>query len=193
MAAGDLTSLAAVRAFLQKNDATNTTQDAVISSLITRASTQINRTIAYFPAETAATKTFVWRGGPLPLHPYFLRTATTITLDTETSYTTVATSDNYRLRPKPSPDSVYRWIDFPSYTIRAGYEREISILGNWGFVTTPADVEHWAIVTVATWLRRDVSAFSTTLRLDEDRLERPDALPSAVIRGLAWYAKPKAC
>jgi hypothetical protein len=33
---------------------------------------------------------------------------------------------------------------------------------------------------VALWLRRDVSAFTTTYNLDESRVERPEALPSAV-------------
>lgn len=187
----DLTTLAAVRRFLQKNDATNTTQDQIIQELITRASTQINRTIAYFPAEVAASKTFVWRGGPISLHPYFLGTVTTATLDTDTSSTTLVAAANYRLRPKPSPTGLYRWLTLPSYTITPGTEREVTIVGNWGFTTIPADVGHWTIVTVATWLRRDVSAFSTTLRLDEDRLERPDALPSAVVRGLSWYTTPK--
>lgn len=186
----DLTTLAAVRRFLQKNDATNTTQDTVIQELISRASDQINQTIAFFPAQTAASKTFVWRGGPLSLWPYFLGTVTSVTLDTETSYTTTATSDNYRLRPKPAREGVYRWLTFPSYSVTPGLEREITIVGDWGFTTIPDRVEHWAIVTVATWLRRDVSAFSTTLRLDEDRLERPDALPSAVVRGLSRYAAP---
>lgn len=187
----DLTTLAAVRRFLQKNDSTNTTQDTVIQELITRASDQINHTIAFFPAQTAATKTFVWRGGPLSLWPYFLGTVTSVTLDTETSYTTTVATDNYRLRPKPAHEGVYRWLTFPGYTVTTGAEREVTIVGDWGFSTIPERVEHWAIVTVATWLRRDVSAFSTTLRLDEDRLERPDALPSAVVRGLSRYAAPR--
>jgi hypothetical protein len=42
-------------------------------------------------------------------------------------------------------------------------------------------------VTVALWLKRDVSAFSRTFNLDEGRTERPDALPSAVTAILAPY------
>jgi hypothetical protein len=51
----------------------------------------------------------------------------------------------------------------------------------------PPNVEQAAIITVATWLRRDVSAFSTTFDLDEQKVERPEALPSAVTRMLAPY------
>jgi hypothetical protein len=52
------------------------------------------------------------------------------------------------------------------------------------------DLTHACIVTVAIWLKRDVSAFSRTFNLDEQRTERPDALPSAVARMLAQYRTP---
>lgn len=198
MAAQDLTTLANVRAFIQKPTG-STEQDAIISTLITSASDVINANIARFlPAEAAATKTFLWRGGPLCLHPYFLRSASSIVSDTESgatvtgTSTTVATGD-YRLRASPPTISgIYRWVRFPndSFNTYGGGEREITITGNWGFAdyaSLPGDVVHWATIAVATWLRRDVSAFSTTLRLEEDRLERPDILPTAVVRGLNHY------
>lgn len=198
MAAQDLTTLANVRAFIQKPSG-STEQDTVISSLITSASDVINANIARFlPAESAAAKTFVWRGGPLCLHPYFLRSASSVVTDTESGVTisgtsTTVSSSDYRLRASPPSNAgVYRWLRFPndSYGTYGGVEREVTVTGDWGFAsyaTLPGDVVHWATVTVATWLRRDVSAFSTTLRLEEDRLERPDILPTAVVRGLAHY------
>jgi hypothetical protein len=127
----------------------------------------------------------------LSLHPYFLREVTDVSLDSDGTSPLALIEANWRLRPKPPQDGVYRWLHFPSYAAPFDGEREVTVTGDWGFETVPWDVGHWTIVTVATWLRRDVSAFSTTLRLDEDRLERPDALPSAVMRGLARYAQPK--
>lgn len=190
MAAGDLTTLASVRTFLQKETG-DTGQDSELSTLITAASTLINTHVAYFTAEAATAKTFVWRGGPLSLHPYFLRTASSVVMDPdETTSTTLSTSD-YRLRPKPPRLGAYRWLTLPGQTLTPGYEREITITGDWGLSSIPADVAHWTNVAVAIWLRRDVSAFSTTLRLEEDRLERPDKLPTAVSAGLARYADPR--
>jgi len=187
----ELASLRDVRGFLQKTG-TDNVQDDIIQQLITRASETINRNVAEFlPVENDTAKTFVWRGGPLSLHPYFARDVTAVSLDTDTTATVLDETD-WRLRPKPPRDGVYRWIHFPGHAAQFAGEREVTVTGDWGFETVPPDVAHWAIVTVATWLRRDVSAFSTTLRLDEDRLERPDALPSAVMRGLARYMQPKA-
>ncbi len=192
MSVVELTTLADVREFLQKQG-TDTTQDGVIQHLITRASETINRQVGVFlPAETDVDKTFVWRGGPLALQPYFARDVTAVSLDSDRTSPLALEESGWRLRPKPPRDGVYRWLTFPSYAAPFDGEREVTVTGDWGFETVPWDVAHWTIVTVATWLRRDVSAFSTTLRLDEDRLERPDALPSAVMRGLARYMQPEA-
>ena len=191
----DLTTRAAVREFLHKNNA-DTVQDEVIDSLITRASAAIGHEIARFlPAETGS-KTFLWRGGPLGLHPYFARTVTAVSLDSDASSPTVLTASDWRLRGKPAGDGVYRWLHFPAYQqfYVVGAVSEVTVTGNWGFASlseVPADVQHWAIVTVATWLRRDAAAFSTTFRLDDERLERPEALPSAVRAGLAHYRTPE--
>lgn len=186
----DLTSLEAVRAFLQKNSGA-TYQDEVLQDLITAASSLINTQVARFlPTEDAATKTFIWRGGPLPLHPYFLRSVDTITYGTTNGADGSALSaTDYRLRPMPAPQGVYRWLHFPGYLTYPSpdSEVEVTVTGDWGFETIPADVQHWATVTVSIWLRKDVAAFSSTLRLEEDRLERPSMLPSAVEAGLARY------
>jgi uncharacterized phiE125 gp8 family phage protein len=190
MAAIDLTTLADVRAFLQE-PAGDTQQDAIIGSLITRAS----RTIMvwtgreFAPKTDAATRKLHYRGGGhLDLGRWELRAATSVTLDSDqpAPITLVAGTD-YALRPLSAPDGVYQWLELPTYDSTTRLGRQVTIVGDWGWPSVPDDVAHACIVTVALWLKRDVSAFSRTFNLDEGRTERPDALPSAVTAILAPY------
>jgi hypothetical protein len=208
MAAQDLTSLANVKAFLQRND---TQQDPLIASLITRASDTIHRQTGreFAPATTSATRAFAYTGGGiLDLYPYDVRSITAMTIDSDggTPTTLVANTD-YQLRPLPARDGVYQYLrlltqdtgdpgvltpGWPSDgapSSRVPSERQISITGAWGFATVPGDIEHACIVTVVTWLRADVQAFSTSFSIDEGRLQRPEALPSAVQALLAPYRR----
>lgn len=184
----DLTTLAAVRSFLQKGT-TETGQDVIIGSLITRASRLIEaETGREFTPTTGQARTFVHREGRL-LQVGDLRSVTSIVLDTQlaaSSQTTLASTD-YALRPKPARDGIYQWVRLPGYP--GVVDREVTITGDWGFATIPDDVAHACIVTVAIWLRRDVAAFERTFSIEEDRLERPQALPSAVRSGLAHYRR----
>lgn len=66
----------------------------------------------------------------------------------------------------------------------------LSVTGTFGFPSVPADVQQACIITVGTWLRRDVSAFSQTFALDEARIERPQALPQAAMRMLDPWRYP---
>lgn len=179
-----LTSVEAVREFLQKPDS-DTAQDNVIEELIGRASAAIERFCQRkFTASGVATRSFLTRNGYLSFAPYELQAATEVIVD---SNTLTAGSDGYQLRPVPAHDGVYRYALLPGYLTG---EYEASVTGTWGWPQIPADVEHWCIVTVGIWLRRDVSAFSASLRLEEDRMERPDALPSAARLGLRHYRRP---
>lgn len=196
MAAGDLCSLAEVRAFLQKQ-ASDTAQDAIISSLITRASAAVMRYTErqFAPTETAATKTFEIdfnRDGFLDLAPYDLRSLTSILIDTDTGTSATLGSEEYRLWPRPNPDGVFTAIRLVP-TTRGGWSRfrhvQVQVTGDWGFSAVPDDVKHWTIVVVETWLRRDVAAFSTTYDANEDRVERPEMLPLAAARGLAYWKR----
>lgn len=195
MAAGDLCSLSDVRSFLQKGGG-DTAQDTIISSLITRASAAISRHAErqFAPTETATTHTFEHefnRDGFVDLAPYDLRTVTLIQIDTDTSAVTVPASD-YRLFPQPPADGVYTALRLnPKGRGSASSFRhaQIQITGDWGFAAVPEDVKHCAIVTTAIWLRRDVAAFSSTFKLDEDRVERPEGLPSSVRATLASWRR----
>lgn len=189
----DLTTLAAVRAYMQKGVA-ETAQDALIGQAITRASRLIMRETRreFRPMTDAAQRSFVYQGGGfVDLAPYDLRAATAVALRANRADTalTVESSNvtDYELRPQPAADGVYRWL----YLRGAGWldrklyagDALVKVTGNWGFEVVPPDVEQACIVTVMTWLRRDVSAFAATFTLDEGRIERPEALPSAV-RGM---------
>lgn len=198
MASTDLTSLAAVRAFLQKPTA-DTNQDAEISTLITAASTAIMRWTGreFAPAVTSTARIFAYKGGGiLDLAPYDCRSVSAVVLDTDlgaSDQTTLETTD-FALRPLPVRDGVYQWLRLPNHGVADSPgrfpERQVTVTGTWGFAAVPENVAHACIVTVAIWLRRDVAAFSTTFSINEDRLERPEAMPSAVIGLLSPYRRP---
>jgi hypothetical protein len=197
MAANDLTTLDAVRLFRQK-PTTDTNQNELISSLITRASVAImnyaNREFAPTTSQTAR-KFLYTNNGLVDLSPYDLRAigAGYVKIDSDTASPTTLTTDQYRLYPRQSPDVTYGWMKFdralwwggPNYS----WEREVEVKGDWGFASVPADVEEWCIVTVGAWLDRDSSVVSTTFNISEDRLDRPEALPSAVRAGLNTYKR----
>lgn len=181
-----LTTLVNVRQMLLKPTA-DTAQDTLLENLINRASKAIlNYTQREFaPVTASVARSFWYRGGSvLDLGPYDLRSLTLFQLDTETATPTTLVAADYRLLPEPSLGGTYQWIELPNFEVvdKPGKPtaRKATITGAWGFSAVPADVEHACLVTAAIWMRRDAAAFTTTFSLDEDRLERPEALPSGV-------------
>lgn len=206
MAAGDLTDLATVREFMQKGaTGTETEQDALITDVITRASRVIQRTYTriFVPAETNASHTFVWRGrGWLSLSPWYARSVTAVQLDPDLSSPTNLSAGDWSIEPDPAEDGVYTHLRFPGQTftgysnlelqddlVESSYYRRVRLTGDWGYTAVPDDVKHWATVTVVEWIRKDVSAFSTAFDPNEDRLDRPEAIPYAAQRGLLAYKR----
>ena len=191
-----LVSVADVRGFIQKPDP-DQAQDAIIGRLIESASEAIltwtEREFA--PAGTAGVaRVFYYCGnGVLNLSPYDVQVVTQVKIDSIAgSGGTILASTEYRLYPTPAKDGVYNWLRLspnisatPANTNFA--EREVTVTGTWGFPSVPDDVKHWTTVTVAEWLRLNVSAFTTTFNIDEQHLERPEMLPSAVRAGLYRY------
>jgi hypothetical protein len=195
---GDLTTLANVRAFLQKQGA-DQGQDEVIQSLITQASVAIARyTERQFVQEAKATKAFEANQpyeSVISFAPYELQSLESLKLDTDTESPVELTAEQFRLWPKPNPDGTYFGVRInPFQTVssashRWGTRREMSVKGTWGLPSIPADIVQWTNVTVSLWLKRDVAAFETTMHIDEGYLERPRALPSAVVGGLDLYKR----
>jgi hypothetical protein len=134
-----------------------------------------------------------YRRGYVDLVPYDARTVTQVRLDTDQSVPTTLTTDEYRLLPKSqSGDGVYTYMLLQPYGLTGSLrwpEREVTVTGTWGFLEVPADVTEATAETVALWLRRDVSAFTTTYNIDENLVERPEALPSAVRAILGNYQR----
>jgi hypothetical protein len=127
-----------------------------------------------------------------------------VVLDGDTTSPTTLAATDYSLRPRAAVDGVYRWLHMGGqYVAAPGLsgiasdlmpERLVTITGDWGFAdiaSVPADVKHWVNITVVNWLRKDAEAFSTTFNLADERLERPEALPSAVRAAMRTWAAPK--
>lgn len=199
MAAIDLCTTANVREFLQK-PAGDTNQDTVIASMITRASrlilTYTEREFA--PTVASETRTFEydpsWPRGTevwISLAPYDLRTVASVTVDTDEGAGTALASTQYRLWPRPNPQGTFTAlrIDPLGFSSRRFRMRQVQIAGAWGFSTIPEDVVDACVKTVALWLRRDVAAFERTFSVDEERLERPQMLPSAIRSQLDLYKR----
>jgi hypothetical protein len=196
--AADLTTLANVRAFLQKQGA-DQGQDEVIQALITQASVALARyTERQFVEESATTKVFEVDQNyesVISFAPYELQSLETLKLDTDTESPVELTPEQFRLWPKPNPDGTYFGVRINPYqtvssaSFRWGTRREMSVKGTWGLPSIPIDIVQWANVTVSLWLKRDVAAFETTMHIDEGYLERPRSLPSAVMGGLELYKR----
>jgi hypothetical protein len=195
--ASDLTTVEAVREFTQKRS-TDTAQDAVIQMLISAASKMVSRyTERQFFPETGVKHTFEWNHVSQPMFvdfmPFELRTATAVTLDTDGS-PHVLDPTEYKLWPVPNPDGTYFGIRLnpftpPTVSIRWAPRRQVEVEGDWGMPAIPADIAFLTTLTVAIWLRRDVSAFEAGMRIDEGYVERPKSLPSAVKGGLDMYRR----
>lgn len=201
MAASDLTTPAAVRAFLQVPSG-ETEQDAITATLISAASRAIMRHTQreFAPPATGKTREFenpaarACRDGLtvdtstafLDLAPYDLRAFTSAdgSSDDGVSWTAIDRT-SIRLYPRPAADGVYTALRLSSVS----YDL-VRVTGDWGWDSVPEDVEQACVLTVAVWLRRDVATFSTTFSIDEDRLERPEALPSAVRGMLSDFCRP---
>jgi hypothetical protein len=193
-----LVTLPEAREFLQK-DENEVEQDSILTSLIAGASDQIishcGREFAPKGTETE-TRTFLYVGGRhLDLWPYDVREVSGVTLGSDLGATKVVlAAGDWRLRPVPAPEGVFQKLKLPAL---ANYptltdDFEVEVTGLWGFEAVPERVKHWCKVTVAIWLRKDVSAFSRTLAMDEDRLEVPEGLPSAVVHGLRNFTRKPA-
>lgn len=198
-----LTTLEEIRQYLNV-PAIDEDQDDVLTSLIVQASRAIMRYTGreFSPTADAATRVFGWDGGPrLALDPYDLRAITSLTLDTDLDMTqqTVVDPTDYRIGPLPAVDEVFQWIELRHHGwwpgrhcawSNRGWQRQATIIGDWGWPVVPADVERACIVTVKTWFERDVAGFSRTYGNDETVLARPLPLPNAATEMLNFYRVP---
>lgn len=205
MAAYDLTTLAAVRETLEL-PASDTTRDALISTLIADVSLAIIREAdrEFAPATASATRRFALPSGSLvlDLSPYDLRAATSVVLNPESaSSTTLTVTEDYQLLPLAPRDGTYLSIRFAgnltnlhtSDTARDFGYTLVDVAGSWGFASVPDDVERAAIVAVTSALRRDLTELALA-GIEEPQAISPEgpathALPPATRRFLAPYRR----
>lgn len=196
MAAQDLCSLADVRA-AEEAPSPDTTRDALIQTLITAASDAIMDEVdrEFAPATTAATRRFRVDSNAVSLAPYDLRTVTTLTLNPESSTPTVlAAGTDYELLPVGSPSGTYTSLRLSEYTVlttetafRMGHAL-IDIAGAWGFSSVPNVVNRACVLTVLSWIRRDISALGLSNEFEQG-VAQPAAfgIPYEARRLLAPY------
>jgi hypothetical protein len=199
---GDLCSVEDVREALEISFS-DRTRDDLIATYISAASRAIMREYEreFAPASTGVTRTFSWRGsGVVNLAPYDLRSATQISVNPEsTSPTTLTITTEYTLLPVPVRDGVYTSLLVSPYVIpsfdflsRYGWA-QVSVTGDWGFASVPKDVRQAAVLTVTSWLRRDVSQLVPDIDPTVPDLQ-PDqpanfSIPPAARRLLASYRR----
>lgn len=192
MAAGDLTTKAEVRKYLNLSSG-QTDLDTLIDALITQASVQIKRYCGReFAPQTSSTarKFRYYGGGYLHFSPYDLdaTTAPTVQIDTdEASPTTLTVNEDYYLLPINADDGVYtcmelRGIRVASRSSRHDYSpsRQFTITGVWGFDSVPSDVALAANIQVGWLLRTHSTMPSHELSDDTDRSPNPRALGPGV-------------
>lgn len=188
----DLTTLAAVRAFMQK-PAADTDQDTLIQQAITRASAAIMNDVdrEFVPQSTGLARKFSYTGGGyLYFGSYDLRAVTLAQIDTDLTPVTLATTD-YVLQPLQPREGVYTWMKLPNHAASEWSPREVTITGNWGFPSIPADVEEACILTVIDRLKRDVSGYTqSAYSEDAATILRPISIPLAARRLLDPYRRP---
>jgi hypothetical protein len=171
----ELTDIDSVRQFMQKS-LSDKLQDEDLEILINQASEAITGyTNREFTPTNGATRSFEYTPvdcyDVLDLAPYELRTLTKVQLDPEVESGTELTGTQYRLRPYPPRDGTYfglRLSGLPASKATVStanpvgspfpfFTRRIDITGNWGMAQIPAEVQHYANLTVESWahLRRD--------------------------------------
>lgn len=194
LTAGHLCTLDEVRDFLEI-PAADTSRDDLIAQHITRASARISRYAGreFTPPATnpTARRFFYTNGDFISLAPYDLRSVTSITLDPDGTPVTLTADTDYYLEPAVFAGGVYQWLRIPTYS--GTTRRVIEITGTWGFERVPEDVRHAAIVTVASWLRRDVTQFG--FDVDDPQARAPFGagtygLPASVRHILDEYRVP---
>lgn len=158
-----LTTLSSFREHAQISDATDTAQDALITTLITSVSEAIrvyaNREFVA-PSPATATRSFRYNGGGvLDLAPYDVRSVTQVRVDTDTDNPTTLDSSEYRLAPLPAHDGVYQQLHLrsvrvgPTTTEQFPVYRVVEVAGTWGFAAVPSNVRLAANITIQYVLR----------------------------------------
>ncbi len=193
MAAQDLCVLADVRALLQKKVG-DTAQDALIGSLITRASDAIMRRVdrqfaPYDAGPTTHSFEWAWEGQFVSVAPYDLNgLPVSVTIDADQPGGGIAISvDEWRPWPVPPRDGTYLALRLQPFSAKLGRvmwnNRRVDVVGAWGFTAIPSDVVQACAITVVHWLTVNVAAFRSP---DNHGAALPGVVPQRGIPPEAW-------
>ncbi len=155
----DLCTLSDVRELLQTK-ASDTSQDAMITRLVTRASRAIARVCGELAlVEAAATHDFEIEGEYLDLFPYVLRTLTSVAIGpTAADLADVDTATVVTL-PVVAIEGAFIALRLPEFTANRWDRARARIVGSWGYTPLPEDITMAAAVTVVHWMNVNVGAF----------------------------------
>ena len=192
---------------------TSTARDGRIAALIPAASRalmdELERELV--PQTTALTRRFPvhYNGDPqgiiVPLTPYDLRAATTVTLHPEGTGQVLAAGTDYTLEPVQNQQGSYsrlRLSNFmymsliSTFSQRFGYA-QLDIQGDWGLFTTqtvPRSIVEACVLTVRTWLRQNPAAYAYSEASDPGTLtpELPAvySIPPGALKLIRpWYRR----
>jgi len=194
----DLTSLALVKSYLGIVD---TNSDTRIQTAVTAASAACEEwTQRWLTGRTAVTNIFKVDGLYVDFAPFDLRTATTVSLHPEGTPTVLTANTSYQLLPIGGTDSLDTFTGmmlsaqistYSSNSTRFGYE-QVSVLGDWGPATIPADVQQAATIAAAAMVDRAADQYALP-GADDGRQTMPNssgtALPWGVRQLLAPYRR----
>lgn len=165
-----------------------------LALLINAASTAIARYTGrqFAPTETAAPKLFRYDGGGvLRLRPYEARSVSSIVLGTDLPVTsqrtllaqTATQAAEYRLEPRQKTLlGTYTWLVLPTVRLSESGEQlgsQVTVVGDWGVGSVPADVEFACLRAVAHWYRNPEGFLARRLgELDvADEADADEGLP----------------
>lgn len=209
-----LTDKEAVKEFLEM-DSSDSSRDSIIESMIKAASSMIRREVKRrftVPRATEGRVFYPDGTGSIYLDEMFEESDITGVVDADgyevryefrPDYYGPEAMGGYLLLPeasnqfggfgdRPFPAEHSDWFTRNLTGFNTGvppYPRSVTVTGTWGYATTPEEIEYLARRTVAIWVKGDISHFSETYSVAEDRVARPEKLPSAVRAALAeWKA-----
>lgn len=202
----DLTDVASVRQLMQKTTS-DKLQDPDIETLIHQASAAIQRHCnrEFAPASPKVLRSFEFEPNTgldlIDLKPYEYRALQIVTLDPDLEPVTLDAT-HFRTWPFPARDGTFfglRLSDLPgpkrpsstSSTILPFGLRRLDVTADWGMLSIPPEVTHWANVTVEAWLHlRREGAQPNETQVGEGPLPVGYDLPLPVKWGLRRWTRP---
>jgi hypothetical protein len=195
-------ALCTVQDVKQYVDAPDDTKDGLYARLINAASQAIHREAGreFKPVGAQpSTRTFdlpdLWQTRQRYGYSYDVEIDDLADLDTVAFADWYGNTVTYAGTVTALPRNREDWEPITCLRFTGGYyipaEGTVAVTGTWGFPKVPEDIRQACVVTVATWDARDVSKFSATFSLDENRVELPHVLPRQVQETVDAYKRRK--